>query len=250
MSRFSANLSLTFNEVDFLDRFQAAARHPFSAVEFQFPYAFEPQEIRQSAAEAGLAIDLFNAPPGDTFGLAALASPEEFQESIAQAINYAKVLKPKKLHIMAGIADVTSKTTVRYVENIRWAARQLQKLDILVVIEPINHYSVPGYFLHTLEQAYWLIERIDHPNVKILFDVFHIQQIHGNLTRRLREVHGAGLLGHVQVASTPDRHEPGTGEVNDAYIFQQLEELGYEGLIGGEYLPASETSAGLGWLNL
>lgn len=250
MSRFAANLSLTFTELDFLDRSDAASKHAFSAVEFQYPYDFDVQEIKQRADSAGLPIELFNAPPGDTFGLAALASPEDFQQSIEQAITYATVLKPKKMHVMAGIADVTSETTARYVENIRWAAQQLDKLDVVVVIEPINHYSVPGYFLHTLEQAYWLIDSIAHPNVKILFDTFHLQQIHGNLTRRLREVHGAGLLGHVQVASVPDRHEPGTGEVNAAYIFQLLSELDYDGVIAGEYHPAGETTAGLGWLEL
>ncbi|BAU96807.1 hydroxypyruvate isomerase [Corynebacterium suranareeae] len=250
MSRFAANLSLTFTELDFLDRFDAAAKHAFSAVEFQYPYDVDAQEIKRRADSAGLPIELFNAPPGDTFGIAALAPPEEFQQSITQAIEYAKVLKPKKLHIMAGIAEVTSDTTARYVENIRWAAQQLEEIDVLVVIEPINQYSVPGYFLHNLDHAYWLVETINHPNVKILFDIFHIQQIHGNLTRRLREVNDAGLLGHVQVASVPDRHEPGTGEVNEVHVFQQLDELGYDGVIAGEYLPEGETTAGLGWLEL
>lgn len=249
MPRFAANLSLIFTEYEFFDRFAHAARFPFQAVEFQFPYDIDATLIAQAALAAGLPIALFNAPPGDTKGRAALLELEDFQEEFQPALQYAAVLHPEKMHIMAGIAEPDETSTARFIRNISWAAAELEKLGVLAVIEPINQHSMPGYFLRSVDQATTLLEAIKHPNVKILFDIFHIQQLHGDLSRRLTAVHEAGILGHIQVASVPRRNEPGSGEVNDAALFGLIDDLGYPGFIGAEYLPAHTTVAGLDWLD-
>lgn len=249
MPRFAANLSLLFNEVDFLERFAHAVRYSFSAVEFMYPYDLNGTDIKAAAIEAGLPIALFNAPVGETFGFAALVELEEFKVLMQPALDYAATLRPEKMHILSGLAEADDHADTRYATNIGWIAAELAKLDVLAVIEPINSYSIPGYFLNNLEQAFDLIKKINHPNVKILFDIFHIQQIHGDLLHQLQKVASAGLLGHVQVAAVPHRHEPGSGEVNEAFIFQALDELGYGGYIGAEYNPAGATTEGLGWLD-
>ncbi|NLZ58144.1 MAG: TIM barrel protein [Corynebacterium sp.] len=246
MPKFSANLSLLFTELPFLERFQAAADTGlFDAVEFQFPYEHDLDKLTASVHRAGLPVALINAPPGDSFGLAALETTD-FTESIEVALHYATTLGASKLHVMAGIAPTTPDVTATYVRNVRTAAAMAAQQGVLVVVEPINHHTVPGYFLRDLGQAISLIR--DIPNAKILFDIFHVQQIHGDLSRHLTALHDAGLLGHVQVASVPARTEPGTGEVNDAHIFQLLDSLPYTGAIGAEYHPAGTTVEGLGWL--
>ncbi|ALC06607.1 hydroxypyruvate isomerase [Corynebacterium deserti GIMN1.010] len=252
MPRFAANLSLTFTELSFLDRFAAAAAYPFEGVEFQFPYEENPEDIKYAADSAGLPIALFNAPPGETKGLAAVETPEDFQRSFQPALDYAAILKPEKMHIMAGVTkdseENSEENTAHYVSNIRWAADKLQELDVLAVIEPISPRSIPGYFLNDLTQARELTTQISHGNVKILFDIFHIQQIHGDLSRNLRALHADGLLGHIQVASVPHRNEPGYGEVNDKIIFDLIDVLHYPGFVGGEYIPTFTTEEGLHWL--
>lgn len=246
MPRIAANLSLLFTELPFLERFQAAAATGlFEALEFQFPYEHDLDELIATVAQAGLPVELINAPPGDTFGIAALQDTA-FTESLAVALRYATALGAGKLHVMAGFTPRTPEATTTYVNNIRTAAAVAAQHGILIVVEPINQRTVPGYFLQDLGQAIDLIR--DIPNVKILFDVFHIQQIHGDLTRHLTALHEMDLLGHVQVASVPQRCEPGTGEVNDAYIFQLLDSLPYAGVIGAEYHPAGATVEGLSWL--
>lgn len=246
MPRFAANLSLLFTEVPFLERFQAAAGTGlFDAVEFQFPYSHDLHQLTTAVDRAGLPVALINAPPGETFGLAALESPA-FEDSIQQALRYASALRVPKLHVMAGITEPAPGSRAIYRHNIRTAAEMAARHGILIVVEPINHHTVPGYFLHDLDQATALLDGI--PNVKILFDTFHIQQIHGDLTRRLTATHEAGLLGHLQVASVPARTEPGTGEVNDAYLFELIDALPYSDYVGAEYSPAGSTTEGLGWI--
>lgn len=253
MPKFAANLSLTFGELDFPDRPAAAAAAGFDAVEFMFPYDWDARELKARIDAAGLPVALFNAPPGETRGMAAI--PElsaEFRESVHLALSYAEVLGTPKLHIMAGLADDTPGHRETYVSNIRWAARAARERaePVLIVIEPINSHSIPGYFLNSLDQALELIAEIGEPNVKVLFDVFHIQQIHGDLSRRLSALAAADLLGHIQTAAVPERHEPGTGEVDDAHVFRLIDALGYPGYVGCEYNPAGSTVEGLGWLNL
>lgn len=246
MPKIAANLSLLFTELPFLERFQAAAQTGgFQAVEFQYPYDYDLDDLKAAVEQAGLPVALINAPPGENFGLAALETPN-FTESIELALHYATALGAPKLHVMAGITPATPEAATTFIRNIRAAAELAAAQGVLVVVEPINQRTVPGYFLHDLDQALELIRGI--PNVAILFDIFHIQQIHGDLSHRLRTVHTAGLLGHVQVASVPERQEPGSGEVNDAHVFALLDELSYPGVIGAEYRPAGATEEGLSWL--
>ena len=246
MPKFAANLSLLFTELPFPERFAAAADTGlFDAVEFQFPYDHDLKALTQTAQRAGLPVALINAPPGDTFGQAALNSTD-FEASITEALRYATALGAEKLHVMAGIAEPAPDTTALYRRNIATAARMAAERGVLIVVEPINRHTVPGYFMHDLDQAISLIRGI--PNVKILFDIFHIQQIHGDLTRRLTALHEADLLGHLQVAAVPSRHEPGTGEVDDAYLFELIDALHWPDFVGAEYHPAATTVEGLGWL--
>lgn len=250
MPKFAANLTLTFTEHDFPDRFDAAASNGlFDAVEFMFPYDFPATMIKERADAAGLPIALFNAATGTTRGNACLPGRQaEFRAGLEQALSYASVLATPRIHVMAGIAQVTRETEATYVENLAWAARLADRQGVELLIEPINGYSMPDYFLHDLDHARRLIDRIGQPNVKLLFDVFHIQQIHGDLTHRLTELVAADLIGHIQIANVPDRHEPGAGEVNYDYLFDLLDALGYRGYLGCEYHPAADTVAGLDWL--
>ena len=246
MPKFAANLSLLFTELPFPERFAAAAETGlFDAVEFQFPYDHDLKELTTAAQQAGLPVALINAPPGDTFGQAALNSTD-FEATITKALRYATALGAEKLHVMAGIAEPSPDATALYHRNITTAASMAADRGVLIVVEPINRHTVPGYFLHDLDQATALIR--DIPNVKILFDIFHIQQIHGDLTRRLRALHAADLLGHVQVAGVPYRHEPGTGEVDDARLFELIDALPWPDFVGAEYHPVDTTVEGLGWL--
>lgn len=250
MPKIAANLSLLFTEVPFQQRFQAAADTGlFDAVEFQFPYDQDLDQLTTIAQKAGLAVALINAPPGDSFGLAALPDQDtrDFRSSIELALRYATALKAPKLHVMAGIAESSPHTNDIYRRNIAMAARMAADEGILIVVEPISRQSIPGYYLHSLDQAMELIEGI--PNVKILFDVFHIQRIHGDLTRHLTQLFNHGMLGHIQIASVPDRTEPGSGEVNDHHLFQLIDALPWHDPIGAEYLPAGATHEGLGWLH-
>lgn len=249
MPKIAANLSLLFTEVPFQQRFRAAADTGlFDAVEFQFPYDHDLDQLTSIAQEAGLPVALINAPPGDSFGLVALAdqSTADFRASIELALRYATALKAPKLHVMAGIAEPSPRTNDIYRRNITTAARLAADEGILIVVEPISRQSIPGYYLHSLEQAVELIEGI--PNVKILFDIFHIQRIHGDLTRRLTHIFEDDLLGHIQIASVPDRREPGSGEVNDHHLFQLIDALPWPDPIGAEYIPTGRTDEGLGWL--
>lgn len=246
MPRIAANLSMLFTELPFLERFRAAADTGlFDAVEFQFPYDYGLDQLTVIARDAGLPVALINAPPGDTFGLASLDTPD-FTASIALALRYATALGAPTIHVMAGINDVTPEASASYRRNIARAAAMAAEHNVLIVVEPINRRSVPGYFLHDLDRATDLIA--DIPNVKILFDIFHIQQIHGDLTHRLTATFEAGLLGHLQVASVPRRTEPGSGELDDAYVFELIDALPYPGFLGAEYSPAGTTVEGLTWI--
>ncbi|MFP7364206.1 TIM barrel protein [Corynebacterium callunae] len=249
MSKFAANLSLLFKEFEFTDRFAKAAEFPFSAVELMYPYDEDINEIKAALDAAGLPLTLFNAPVGDQFGYAANVELPVFKKLMQPALEYAEVLRPEKMHILSGLVEHTAEASQRYIANISWAATKLERLNVLAVIEPINGYSIPGYFLNDLDQALKLVAAIDHPNVKILFDIFHLQQIHGDLIHQLEKVTTAGLLGHVQVAGVPARNEPGTGEVNEALIFKALDVAGYQGYVGAEYNPKADTISGLGWLD-
>ena len=251
MPRFAANLTMMFNEWSFLDRFAAAAAAGFTAVEFLFPYEHEPAAVADALRRNGLELALFNMPPGDWAagerGLAAL--PERFDElraSVARALDYALATGVRRMHLMAGIAAASGDARTAYERAVRFAAETLHPHGIDVVLEPINPRDMPGYYLSDFTVAADLIRRLALPNLKLQFDIYHRQIIHGDVIRGLEAM--MPIIGHIQVASVPDRNEPGTGELDDGRIFETLDGLGYGGFVGCEYRPKGETLAGLGWL--
>ncbi|WP_019903878.1 2-oxo-tetronate isomerase [Methylobacterium sp. 77] len=256
MPRFAANLTLLFTEHAFLDRFEAAARAGFTAVEMLFPYDHPPAAIARRLAASGLDLVLFNMPPGDWAagerGLAAL--PGRFDavaEGIETALAYALATGCPRLHMMAGIAEWRDARAMdAYRRSLLHAAGRLAEHGLDLLIEPINRRSMPGYFLDDVDAAAALVAALraeGATNLKLQFDVFHCQILHGDVTTRL--AHLLPLIGHVQIASVPARHEPGTGEVNDAFVFAELDRLGYAGSVGCEYNPRGATGDGLGWLD-
>lgn len=253
MPRFAANLTMMFNEVPFLDRFAAAAEAGFEGVEFLFPYDHAPEEVASRLRAAGLRSVLFNMPPGDWAagerGLGALPGREgEFRDGVASAVWYAQALGTPCLHAMAGLVPAGADQRAcraTYVENLRLAATELARHGLTLVIEPINLRDMPGYFLNTQAEAHAIREAVGAPNLKVQLDLYHAQIVEGDLAVKMRR--WMSHVGHVQVASVPDRHEPDSGEVNYPYLFQLLDELGYRGWVGCEYRPAGATTAGLGW---
>jgi hydroxypyruvate isomerase len=252
MPKFAANLSMMFNEVPFLERFAAAAECGFSAVEYLFPYDHPAEVVAEQLQAAGLRQALFNMPPGDWAagerGMAALPGREpEFAEALETAIGYAKVIDTPLLHMMAGIAPATDPTAIAtYSNNLKRAANRTGEAGIGLVIEPINGRDMPGYFLNNFNRAVDFIAEIDAPHVKLQFDVYHRQILHGDVMMALRKM--APMIGHIQIASVPDRHEPMTGELDDSRIFVEIDAIGYQGYVGCEYRPAAATREGLGWM--
>jgi hydroxypyruvate isomerase len=247
MPRFAANLSMMFTERPFLERFDAAAAAGFEAVEFLFPYAHGAAEIRGALDRNGLGLALFNAPPGDweggERGLASLPGREaEFRDSIARALDYAAVLEPGRLHIMAGIAQGPD-ARAAYIANLSHAAAAASGLRLC--IEPINSRDMPGYHLSTSADALIVLDAVGAENLGLQFDLYHAQIMEGDLTRRLERL--TPRIAHVQIAGVPERHEPDTGEVNFPHLFATLDRLGYDGFVGCEYRPAGRTEDGLGW---
>jgi hydroxypyruvate isomerase len=251
MPKLAANLSMMFNEVPFLDRFAAASAAGFAGVEYLFPYDFEAAAVAQRLTAANLAQALFNMPPGDwnagERGIAALSGREaEFAAGVERALAYAQALSCPLVHPMAGFAAVDDERAIAtYVANVRHAADAFAAAGRRVVLEPINHRDMPGYFLHTTAQAAALIEKIDRPNVALQLDLYHAQISEGDLEKKIRAL--APLTAHVQIAGNPERHEPNVGEVNYDYLLGVLDEIGYAGWVGCEYRPAGDTVAGLGW---
>ncbi len=251
--RLCANLSMMFNELPFLDRFEAAARAGFKGVEFLFPYDHQAAEIRARLEAAGLEQVLFNAPPGEwnggERGLAALPGRQaEFRDGIARALDYAGVLGNKLLHVMAGIPSPTLSpvtAAAMYAANLAWAAEQATAAGIKLVIEPINHRDMPGFHLNTMAQGAAVIEAIGRDRIGLQFDLYHCQITEGDLTERLNTF--MPVIAHMQIADVPGRHEPGTGEINWSFVFSRIDALGYDGWVGCEYRPAGETVAGLDW---
>lgn len=252
MPRFAANLTMMFNEHPFLDRFAAAAKAGFSAVECLFPYDHPADAVAERLVEYGLTLALFNLPPGDWAvgdrGLAALPGRRaEFERSVRTAVDYARVIDAKLLHMMAGIAapqDAAAQAAYR--DAMAIAADAAGAYGIGLVIEPLNGRDMPGYFLDDFERAVDIITALDHPNVRLQFDIYHRQIMHGDVLTALETM--MPLIGHVQIASVPKRNEPGSGELDDFRILAALDALGYTGYIGCEYRPAGETMAGLGWM--
>ncbi|MDB5944607.1 MAG: Hydroxypyruvate isomerase [Ramlibacter sp.] len=265
MPRFAANLSMLYPELDFLDRFEAAAKDGFEAVEYLFPYAWEAREIAARLQANGLRQVLFNAAPGNwdagERGLACLPGREaDFHEAIGQALAYAQALECPRIHVMAGLVPAGStREALRatYVANLRQAASLAARQGVDLLMEPINTRDIPGFFLNRQDDAHRLVAEIGAPNVKVQFDLYHCQIVEGDVAMKIREYLPTGRVGHLQIAGVPQRHEPDVGELNYPYLFGVIDEVaascGWQGWVGCEYRPArgsqpGGTSAGLGWL--
>lgn len=251
MPRFAANLSFMFGEWSFLDRFDAAADAGFKAVEYLFPYAFDLDAIAGRLQKNGLTQALFNLPPGDfdagERGIAAL--PDRFAEveaGVRTALVYAKATGAPRLHMMAGIAAPEDPAAcAAYRRSVSYVAEALATEGIELLLEPINRRDMKGYFLHDYGFATALIAELGLSNVKLQFDVYHRQILHGDVTMALRAL--MPMIGHIQIASVPSRHEPDTEELNFSHLFKEIDRLGYAGFVGCEYVPRAGTLAGLSW---
>ena len=254
MPRFAANLTMMYPEHAFLERFEAAARDGFKAVEFLFPYEHAAAEIRSRLDAHGLELALFNAPPGDwAKGERGIASrpgrEEEFRGSIGRALEYARVLGNQRLHVMAGLIgpeENRARHREVYLRNLAHAAREAAALGITVLIEPINTRDIPGFFLNRQDDAHAICAELAAPNLQVQMDLYHCQIVEGDLATKIRR-HIEGV-GHIQIAGVPERHEPSLGEVNYPYLFELIDSLGYAGWIGCEYRPRRGTSEGLAWI--
>jgi hydroxypyruvate isomerase len=254
MPNFAANVSLMYPELEFVERFQAAAQDGFEAVEFLFPYATPAAELASRLRDQGLRQVLFNGPPGNAAagerGLACLPGREdEFRGSIELALAYAQALDCPRLHVMAGVrpADVDrGRLRDTYVSNLAWAARQAGAREIM--IEPINTRDIPGYFLNRQADAHAVLDDVGAANLKVQMDLYHCQIVEGDLETRLRQYLPTGRVTHMQIAGVPARHEPDIGEVHYPHLFDLIDELGYEGWIGCEYRPRRDTRDGLHWI--
>jgi hydroxypyruvate isomerase len=250
MPRFSANISMMFGEVDFLDRFAAARQAGFAAVEFLFPYAHEASDIARRVTDNALDISVFNLPPGEWAkgerGLAAVPGREgDFAESLKHTLEYGRVLGARRVHCMAGVAPGGEAETEVYVDNLRRAGDVLGAQGIEVLIEPINPRDMPGYFLTTTDQALELLDRIAHPMVGLQFDIYHHQITRGDVIRTIEAI--VPRISHVQIAGVPERHEPDQGELDYGPVLATLDRVGYRGWVGCEYRPRGDSVAGLGW---
>ena len=254
MPKFAANLTMMFNEQEFPDRFSAAAKAGFDAVEFLFPYDYPASDVSGWLKDNQLQNVLFNLPPGDWAagerGIAALPGREaEFRAGVDKAIEYALALGTPQLHMMAGLIPADADLSLHrktYLGNMKYAAQELAKHQLNLLLEPINTRDMPGYFLNTQAQAHELRIESAEPNVKVQMDFYHVQIMEGDLTQTFKKYFEG--IGHTQIASVPTRNEPDDGEINYPYLFQVLDELGYEGWVGCEYRPRGKTEDGLGWL--
>lgn len=252
MPRFAANLSFMFAEWSFLDRFGAAADAGFTAVEFLFPYDHAPERIAERLQRHGLALALFNVSPGDWAagerGLAALPGRRPaLRAAIEQALPYARATGAGRLHLMAGIADRRDPAAcAAYRDSVAETADRLGEVGLELMIEPINRRDMPGYFLDDFGHAETLIAELARPNLRLQFDIYHRQILHGDVATALRRL--MPLIGHVQVASVPSRHEPDGEELNHPFLFAELDRCGYAGFVGCEYRPRAGTVSGLDWM--
>lgn len=254
MPRFSANLSMLFTEVDFMDRFNKAAKAGFNAVEYMFPYAFGAQNLADALRSHELKQALFNLPAGNwdmgERGIAVLPDRrQEFREGVAKAILYAKALDCSLVNCLVGLKPSgISDSQVRdvLISNLRFAAETLAQENIHLLIESLNTRDIPGFYLSRTTDVLSLIKEINHPNIYYQYDIYHMQVMEGDITTTIRN--NVGIIGHIQLADNPGRHEPGTGEINYPNLFRFIDEAGYAGFIGCEYKPLTTTNEGLAWI--
>lgn len=255
MPKFAANLTMLFNEVPFLERFEQSANAGFKAVEFLFPYAYSPSEIKEKLEQFKLSLVLHNLPAGDwdagERGIACHPDRiDEFRSGVHKAIDYAQFLGVSQLNCLAGKAPsgVDEKLLRQtFVANLKYAATELEKANLKLLIEPINTYDIPGFYLSRTQQAIDLLDEVAAKNAFVQYDIYHAQRMEGELANTIQKY--LHRIAHIQLADNPGRHEPGTGEINYPYLFNYLDQIGYQGWIGCEYKPAGTTQAGLGWLH-
>ena len=275
MPKFAANLSMMYTELPFLDRFEAAAKDGFKAVEYLFPYAYTAPELAARLEASDLQQVLFNAPPGGTDaasiakawgleaskGTACVPGREaEFKAGVALALTYAEALSCPRIHLMAGlIPEGMTREDVHstYISNLRWAASQAAAAGVDVLIEPINTRDIPRFFLNRQDHAHEVTNMVGAPNLKVQMDLYHCQIVEGDVAMKIRKYLPTGNVGHFQIAGVPERHEPDAGELNYAYLFSVIDEVtsqcNWQGWVGCEYRPEKGgqpggTTAGLGWL--
>jgi len=253
MPKLNANLSMMFNEAEFTERFALAAKAGFKGVEFLFPYAYDKNQLADLARRNRLEVVLFNAPPGDwnagDRGLACdPARVGECEEGIGKAIDYALTLGCKQIHCLAGLKPRgvnEERMRESYIANLQFAGKELAKHGLKLLIEAINTRDIPGFYLNTSRQAFDIMHYAQVANLSFQYDIYHMQIMEGDLAPTIEK--NLARIGHMQLADTPGRHEPGTGEINYAFLFAHIDRIGYPGWIGCEYRPATTTEAGLGW---
>ena len=254
MPRFAANLTMLFNEVPFLDRFERAAAAGFTAVEFLFPYAYSVADLKDRLVANKLQLVLHNLPAGDwDAGERGIAChPDrvaEFRDGVARAIQYGTALGAPQLNCLAGkapagVADGVLRET--FVANLRYAAAELEKAGLKLLIEPINTFDITGFYLNRTAQALALIDEVGSDNLFVQYDIYHAQRMEGELIATMQKQ--LARIAHIQLADNPGRNEPGTGEISYDHVFAALDRIGYTGWVGCEYKSATTTEAGLGWL--
>lgn len=255
MPKFAANLSMLFTEVPFMERFSLAKEAGFNGIEYLFPYDFEPQEIAAQLEKYNLKQVLFNLPAGNwQIGERGIACHpdriEEFRNGVDQAIAYANALNCKQVNCLAGKLPERFSATECHktlVDNLRYATTKLAAAGITLVLEAINIRDIPGFFVNNTRQVLNILHEVSHVNLRYQYDIYHMQIMEGDLTRSIEQ--NINIIGHIQLADNPGRHEPGTGEINYPWLLQKIDELGYQGWIGCEYIPLQNTHAGLSWMS-
>ena len=255
MLRFSANISLMFLEYDLLDRFQAARDAGFGAVEVQFPYDVPVADLKSAKDDADVEITVINVGVGDLVeggpGLAGVPGREdEFKQAVGVAYEYAEVLNPLNMNILAGWPSMDDFEREECLDvlagNARYAADALQETGVKALVEAVNTRDRAGYLIHTTEQALDIVSRADHPNLAVEYDIYHMQIMEGDLVQTIEQ--NLAKIGHIQFADTPGRQEPGTGEINFPFLFEAIDKMGYTGWLAAEYSPRGKTEDGLNWM--
>jgi len=253
MPKFAANLTFLFQEHPFLERFAAAKAAGFRYVEYMFPYPYSPEELQAKLKENDLQQVLYNLPAGNWEGgdRGIAAHPdrvEEFREGVKKALEYAPYLGAKQINVLVG-KRIEGREEDQYetlLENLEYAADALERAGLTLLLEPINTYDIPGFFINNTKQALDLFSEVRAPNLKLQYDLYHMQRMEGRLTQTLRE--DLGFISHIQIADVPGRGQPGTGELNYSFLLSELDRIGYQGYVGLEYVPKPDTLGSLGWI--
>ncbi|MBT8520990.1 hydroxypyruvate isomerase [Polynucleobacter paneuropaeus] len=254
MIQFAANLTMLFNEFPFLDRFEQASKAGFKAVEFLFPYGIPAEDIKAKLDQYHLKLVLHNLPAGNwdggERGIACLPDRiEEFKTGVAEAIRYAGILGVGQLNCLAGKVPAGADHAElhrTFVNNLRYAAAELKKAQLKLLVEPINQYDILGFYLCSTQQAISILDEVGADNLFVQYDIYHAQRMEGELANTITKY--LDRIGHMQLADNPGRNEPGTGEINYPFLFRFLEKIGYKGWVGCEYKPATDTLSGLSWM--